>query len=171
MKLNNKGFTLVEVLAVVAIIAILGLIAIPSVISTINTGKNTSYKIMISNIITGSQSLYEEIEYNGITLYEYDTDGVTSTILTINPSTPSISTNLQTLVSNGFLTGTNNDCTAISCINRNKKILIDPKTKEDIGDCGIIITKTIDGNGIVKYVITKQDTKAKCPSEYKEVSE
>jgi prepilin-type N-terminal cleavage/methylation domain-containing protein len=39
MKMNNKGFTLVELLAVLAIIAIIGGIAIPNVISLMDNNK------------------------------------------------------------------------------------------------------------------------------------
>lgn len=39
MKMNNKGFTLVELLAVLAIIAIIGMIAIPNVISVVDNNK------------------------------------------------------------------------------------------------------------------------------------
>lgn len=167
MKLNNKGFTLVEILAVVAIIAILGLVAIPSVISTINTGKKTAYNTMISNVVTASQILYEEIEY-GIDLKKYDLDGATNEQITII-NDEKITINLQTLVSNGFLSGTNNECTA-TCTNNNKKIIYNPETKEDIGDCEIIITKS-NNNNKIKYTVTnKDDTISKCPSEYKEVN-
>ena len=43
MKLNSKGFTLVELLAVIVIIAILGIIAIPGVMSNINDSRDASY--------------------------------------------------------------------------------------------------------------------------------
>ena len=39
MKINNKGFTLVELLAVLAIIAIIGMIAVPNVISVVDNNK------------------------------------------------------------------------------------------------------------------------------------
>ena len=39
MKINSKGFTLVELLAVLAIIAIIGMIAIPNVISVVDNNK------------------------------------------------------------------------------------------------------------------------------------
>ena len=39
MKMNRKGFTLVELLAVLAIIAIIGMIAIPNVISLMDNSK------------------------------------------------------------------------------------------------------------------------------------
>ena len=71
-KLNNKGFTLVEVLAVVVIIAVLGGIAIPGVMSAMETGKKSSKKAMIENIKTASQELYEELYYMDGTLYRYN---------------------------------------------------------------------------------------------------
>lgn len=168
MSLDNKGFTLVEVLAVVVIIAILGLIAIPSVLSIINTSKDTSYDAMISNIIVASQSLYEEVD-NGIVLTQYDVEGVAGGNILINTS--SIETNLQTLVSNGFLNGTNDSDTS-----KHRKRLIDPKSKEDIGYCNILIKKEIDSSTlVVKFSVldksnSTNDPDNKCPSVYKEVS-
>ena len=123
MKLNNKGFTLIEILAVIVILSLLAGIAIPSVLSSINTSKDASYDIMISNIVTASGSLYEEIRYNGSGLYKYNLDG-THTELIVLANDDSISINLQTLVSNGFLNGSNNDCDDVSCTNQNKKILL-----------------------------------------------
>lgn len=158
MKLNNKGFTLVEVLAVVAIIAIIGGIAIPGVLSVINTGKDASYNIMISNIVTASQSLYEEVEFGGV-LYQYDANGKTTTKVTIT-SDNKLTTSLQTLVSNGFLSGVNGN-------DSNKQILLDPKTNNNIGSCKIVITKSMDDNGKVSYGVINNDSNSICPSEYK----
>lgn len=163
MRINNKGFTLVEVLAVIVIIAILGFIAVPNVLSTINVGKNKSYDIMISNIVTASESLYQEVEYGGGELYKYGNDGITNNPISINNN--NIEVNLQTLVSNGFLEGTNNNCT--TCSNKNEKILLDPRTKEDIGYCNINITKkTKKTENNVSYVVAKNDLNVKCPSIY-----
>lgn len=49
-KMNNKGFSLVELLAVVAILGIVGGIATVGVISTINTSKNKSEKIFVDKL-------------------------------------------------------------------------------------------------------------------------
>lgn len=49
-KLNNKGFTLVEMLAVIVILAIISGIATVGVISTINTSKNKSEKIFVDKL-------------------------------------------------------------------------------------------------------------------------
>ena len=161
MKLDNKGFTLVEVLAVVVIIAVIGMIAIPGVMSSINTGKDASYKIMVNNIVTASKSLYEEIEYNNSILYKYDDNGKTSDEVSILDD--SIIVNLQTLVSNGFLSGSNKEN------DTNNKVLINPKTKEDIGLCEIKITKKNFSNKVT-YEISSKNNLEGCPSDddYKE---
>lgn len=164
-KINNKGFTLIEVLAVVVIIAIIGLIALPSIISTINTGKNASYDITVKNITTASIGLHEEISYTATELYHYDNNGKTETKISVTNN--KIETNLQTLVSNGFLTGINNPNRNIN--NNNYKIITNPKTNEDIGECKIIIIKTVDSNFNTSYKIEDNSNISKCPTttEYK----
>ncbi|MEE3342947.1 MAG: prepilin-type N-terminal cleavage/methylation domain-containing protein [Bacilli bacterium] len=183
MKLNNKGFTLIEILAVVAIIAILGGIATLSIINTINSGKNTSNRIMIEDIMSASQILYEEINYgdNEEKLYHYSTSGKTNNEITITDN--SIEVRLQTLVSNGFLNGSENPCYKNSdegiinnnddyeettCTNNNKRIIRDPKSKEDIGTCKI---KIVNNEG--DYTITAindPSVTVTCPTTYERLS-
>ncbi len=146
-RLNNKGFTLIEVLVVIAMIALIAGIAIPNVLSSINTSKSVSEKAMIENIKTASQELYEEIEFTGNDLYDYN-----EKILITNNK---ITVHLQSLVTNGFLTGTGKN---------GEKILINPKTGDDIGDCQITITKTTDIDDTVSYTITNISTNNKCPN-------
>ena len=162
-KLNRKGFTLIEVLAVIVIIAIVGGIAIPNIMSTINSGKTASENTMIENIKTASEQLYKEIEYMDVTLYKYDNDGKTDDKIEIKKDENYIEVNLQTLVSNGFLSGTGKD------ENNAKKKIFNPKTNEDIGDCIIKITKIVDGNKTTYKVEPKvePDSKdSKCPQNY-----
>lgn len=173
-KINNKGFTLIEVLSVIVIIAILGLIAVPSVISSINKSKDSTYAISIKNIKTASQELFEELEFNQSTIYHYNQNGnSTGTPVTIikNDSDQTaaltitkIEVTLQTLINNGFLAGTNNTDTNSS--NKNKKVLINPKTDVDIGFCEIVITKKKESSGNVTYTITNNSQGDKsCPTD------
>ena len=156
MQLNNKGFTLVEVLAVIVIIGLLAGIAIPNVLSSINTSKNKAKEIMINNIKTGTKIMFEEVN-NGIDVYKYDNDG-NKTSDKINISGNTITINLQTLVSNGYLRGASND-------ENTKKILLDPITNKNIGYCQItIIRDTSEKNGNkVSYTITNNSGND-CPS-------
>lgn len=145
MKIDNKGFTLVEVLAVIAIITILGIIAVPNVISTIQKSRTASDNLLISNIHSASISLYEELG-TGIVLYHYSFEetGVTKKGDIDIDSDSFIEVNLQTLVSNGFLSGTNSD---------KGKVILNSKN-ENIGNCNIKITKqTDDANGKITYKV------------------
>ena len=155
MKLNNKGFTLVEVLAVIVILGVIGGIATSSVLSSINTSKESSYKLMVNNIIIASENLYKEVSF-GNTIYKYEQDGQKNKI-TIDSSDNTIKINLQTLVSNGFLTGSEN--TRQDETNKNKRCIKNPKTKEDIGTCNITIKK----NNKIYTVFPTTET-ANCPT-------
>jgi prepilin-type N-terminal cleavage/methylation domain-containing protein len=154
MKLNNKGFTLVELLAAVAIIVVLSAIVTPSILNSINTGKDKSYEIMVSNIVTASRELYEEVytdkEMLGeSSLYKYNDDGTKSNSK-IDTDGNSITVNLQTLVSNGFLSGTTEG---------SHKIILEPKTKGNIGSCVITITREVNSNNKVTYSIESKTNK------------
>ena len=48
--LSNKGFTLVELLAVIALLAIISVIAVYSAVNVIGSAKQKSYEVSISNI-------------------------------------------------------------------------------------------------------------------------
>ena len=169
MKLNNKGFTLIEVLAVVVILSVVSGIAVNGVLSSIRNSKNSSYNLMINNIVTASGLLYEEVENINIvgsnnSLYVYDSNGIKSDdIIKINDK--KITVTLQTLVSNGFLTGSNNDCSGNSCDNVNRKIIRDPNTDKDIGNCKIIISRD-DNKYKVEAFQTDNSLGELCPSSY-----
>lgn len=206
--LNNKGFTLIEVLATVVLIAVLGLIAVPNVLNTMNKSKESSYKIMVGDIKVAGKQLFEELEYADSTLYHYNMNGEKTGIISIEEITESdlqdeingslmsfsnyneedaskplmlelieakftkITLNLQTLVNNGFLSGTNNPG---NLENRNKKVILNPRDKTDIGACQITIAKALQsgssGYRNVDYVIYSQKmTGISCPTtiEYNE---
>ena len=64
MKLNNKGFTLVEVLAVVVILSILIAIMVPNVNYLINKNKEDNYKSLKSSIISAAKVYISDNRYN-----------------------------------------------------------------------------------------------------------
>lgn len=140
--MNSKGFTLIELLGVIVILAIILIITVPNVIENLNLGKKNSYSIMLNNIITASKVYYEECEY-GDTIDSYCTFIDNSMTIT-----------LQDLVSLGFLTGSNSE---------NGKVILEPINKENIGDCEITITKSVDINYIVTYTITSSNTSIDSP--------
>ena len=157
---NNKGFTLIEVLAVIVIIGILSLIAVPSVFSIINNGKNSSYDILVKDITIAAIGLHEEVSFVGTNLYYYDINGNTGNII---QASDKITINLQTLVSNGFLNGVNNLDENDS--NNNLKIITNPKTKDDIGECEIEIIKVVDDDTFqTSYIIENISDDEFCPT-------
>lgn len=63
MKLNKKGFTLVEVLAVIIILSIIMLILIPSVNHLIKENKRTNYETLKSTIINAAKTYASDYRY------------------------------------------------------------------------------------------------------------
>ena len=60
--MNNKGFTLIEVLGVIAIISIATFVVMKEIGSTLGIGGNEAYKLMKNNIISASESYVRESE-------------------------------------------------------------------------------------------------------------
>ena len=113
MKMNNKGFTLVEVVVVVAILALIGVLVMPNILNSLDTGKKSSDRVLYGDIKEAMQVMYEEKAYSAGNIYRYDNNGkvmdANDEAMPVIISGNSISTNIQTLISNGFLTGVNND--------------------------------------------------------------
>ena len=63
-KLNNKGFTLVEVIAVVVIMAILAIILIPSVTKYINEGREEALDGLKKSIVIAAKEYINDNRYN-----------------------------------------------------------------------------------------------------------
>lgn len=141
--MNNRGFTLIEVLAVIVILSLVGMIAVPSVLNTLNNSKVATDKVLYDNIGTGLKTMYEEIYFNSSLIYSYDNGG--KTVDKVSIADNKITTNIQTLVSNGFLSGANNSKECIdknsTCENKNTKIVLN-SNGDDIGTCKVGIKKT-----------------------------
>ena len=56
MKLNKKGFTLVELLAVIVVLAVIMVIAIPTVIDSMNSAKKSAFVMYGQKMITAAMS-------------------------------------------------------------------------------------------------------------------
>lgn len=63
MKLNNKGFSLVEVLAVVVIMGVLATIMVPIVADVINKNKSDNYENSIKSIISAAKLYISDNRY------------------------------------------------------------------------------------------------------------
>lgn len=178
MKLNNKGFTLVELISAVVIISLLTIIISSNVLNSLKNSKEKSYEIVVENIITASKGLFEEVYSNellGVSdtsiLYKYKEDGnkTTDEINISNETTneinisnkQSIIINLQTLVSNGFLTGSTNTTETGA-----KKIILNPKNQKNMGECQIKITKIVNQNGKVTYTIEPEPLESETNNDF-----
>lgn len=64
MKLNNKGFTLVEVLAVVVILSLLVIMVVPNVNSLIKQNNNNAYNNLKDNILVASKIYLSDNRYD-----------------------------------------------------------------------------------------------------------
>ena len=62
-KLNNKGFTLIEVLAVVVILSVLIAIMVPSVNHLIEKNKEDNYQSLKSGMIQATKVLFSDYRY------------------------------------------------------------------------------------------------------------
>ena len=147
MKINNKGFTLVELIAIIVIIAIIAAITTPRVIESFNQGKESSYDIMINNIVTSSKAYYEECQFGGLTHNGTSCSNEGTINLTLND-----------LVNTGFLTGTNETAEDGTVT----KVIKDLNIQEDIGSCSISITKAKEGQKYV-YIVNSTTSDEKCP--------
>lgn len=65
MKLNNKGFSLIEVVASLAIISFVFILVVSISTNTFSINKNKAYELMKNNIIKASKNYISECE-NGI---------------------------------------------------------------------------------------------------------
>ena len=151
--MNRKGFTLIELLAVIILVALIGVLVMPSVIDTSNKGKQSSYDILIKNIVIASKSYYEECEYGDLSDSKYGEYACTI------DSEKKITITLSDLANTGFLSVKDVD------ENNNKKQVLDPRNNNNISDCQITITKNIDEKYKVTYTITPNGG-TNCPTEY-----
>lgn len=111
--MNQKGFTMIEILAVFTITAVILLIAVPQIISTLKKGNDTAYKEFEDNVFIAAEAYIQDENIN-----------ITNNVTQIT---------LEQLVNSGYLKSTlvnpKNHEKVIS--NTNKKIIVKVKKDSD----------------------------------------
>ena len=160
--MNKKGFTLIELLAVIVVLGVVLLLAMPSILDSINTSRDSSYKILIGNIKTAAETYYQECEYGDLS--DESKYGVYA--CTIDNNT--INTTIGALANTGIL--------KVSADDSGSLIVKDPRdTTKNLNSCKITITKKKedkkDKNGItsskVMYEVKAgKGSDSNCPTTY-----
>lgn len=134
--MNNKGFTLIEIIIVIAIIALLALLITPNAISMINKNKFDNYKNLQDSIRRAADSYLSDQRYKSdIKYYKNDYSTPEYCNSSNNPSEVYTKITLKTLVDGNYLTegsgGITNPCTNLKIDLGNEiKITLNCKTKK-----------------------------------------
>lgn len=159
--MNKKGFTLIELLAVIVVLGVVLLLAMPSILDSINTSRDSSYKILIGNINTAAETYYQECEYGDLS--DKNKYGNYACAITDGNT---INTTIGALANTGILKVSESD-------ENNKLVVLDPRdNKKNLNDCKITITKEkkdiTDNNGITSSKVmyeVKGSTQDGCPTD------
>ena len=127
--MNNRGFTLVELLATLVILAIVLTIGSFSIIKIIEHSKEKNFNLLLGEIRSAAEMYYQECKY-GESLD--DDENVCSHDNGI------YITKLSTLVSYGFLKG-NDTIKDDRSVNYQKYTIINPNDEVNISECEISI--------------------------------
>lgn len=137
MRANNKGFTLVELIATIVLLSIILSVGSYLITSIMKKSKEKDYEILINNINDAAETYYQECKHSG-----------SSGPITCNLS----SVALGDLVEYGYL---NNNG-----VDENKNKLVNPTNNQDIGYCQISITYDKENGKIVVVPISGDN----CPT-------
>lgn len=149
--MNKKGFTLIELLAVIVVLGVVLLLAMPSILDSINTSRDSSYKILIGNIKTAAETYYQECEYGDLS--DKNKYGNYACAITDGNT---INTTIGALANTGIL--------KVSADDSGFLIVKDPRdTTKNLNSCGIQIIKSVDNKFKVTYQINGS-TQDGCPT-------
>lgn len=143
-RLNNKGFTLVELIAVMLLLSLVMGIGGYSVTRVINSSREKDYDLLIGNIKNAAEDYYIECKYGK----------ASDSSLVCDETSGSYLITLGDLVDYGFLTGNKKD-------ENDKYTLVNPINDKNIYNCNIKINYS---NGDV--LVIKNDTNGNCPLSY-----
>ena len=131
IKLNKKGFTLVELIATIVVLALVVSISAYAITNIINSAKEKNYELLIKNIKDASETYYQECKYS-------NNSGITC----------DDTVKLQDLVNYGYLKGNGTK--------DNKMEIINPKDNKNIGACSIAV-KNENGKLTIEGSCPKED--------------
>ena len=150
--MDNKGFTLIELIATIMLLSIVMAITTVSVVNIIDNSKEKSYNLLVNNIKIGAQGYFEECENKNITNNKIISCPTFVTEETVDYTTKYFETTLLDLAKYGFLKSTATD-------SEDNKIVENPQTNENISNCKIKVTKKLKkSNYKVSYETTKIDS-------------
>ena len=138
--MNNKGFTLIELIVTIVILAIVMSFGAYSIISIINATKEQNYQTLVKNIKSAVESYAIECKYS-------KTDNIDCTDKQIT---------LGELVKYGYLSGNSKDDTT------KEYTLINPKDNKSISNCIVKYAENSKG----KITVTAVTTTGSCPKPY-----
>ena len=130
---NNRGFTLIELVATIVVLSLVMAITAYSITTIMKKNKEELRNQLIVNIKNAAESYYQECKY------------ANNEAINCNFSNNTLSTTLGDLVNNGYLTGNSKE------ENTQNYVLVDPITKANISNC-IINIKSQNGKIYVDNV-------------------
>jgi len=148
--MNNKGFTLIELIMVIALLAIIGLLSVPNIIKMINKNKVDNYNSTIDSIIEATKLYVSDNRYS-LTFKDNDncTPGSTGNISTTIPLS-------NLITSKNIKESVKNFCTDENIKNTTEiKVTLNCSTKQFSYDIQYNDTTT---NLITKIDVTDDDT-------------
>ena len=152
--MNNKGFTLVELLATIVVLAMVISIGTYAITGIINNAKEKNYQLLIANTKDGAEVYYQECKYSSKVATN---TRIGCTSITEN-GVVKYQTTLGDLVNYGYLKGNKQDAE-----NDKKFTIVNPKDDVTISECTINVWFD-DSSKTVK--VSAINPSGSCPKEY-----
>lgn len=141
--MNNKGFTLVELIATIVVLALVMGLASYSIVGIIKRSKEKNYELLVTNIKDAAETYYQECRY------------AKNSAISCYPNDNTYTITLGNLVEYGYLKGNSKD-------SDDKYTLVNPLDDVDISEC-IIQIRYNNGKINVSDVDHVLDS---CPMDY-----
>ena len=149
--MNNKGFTLIELIVTIILLAVILSIGAYSIISIVKDSKEKNYQTLIKSVKSAVESYVIECQYNG------DGGGV------VDCSDNEVT--LGELVTYGYLSG---NAKVASGDNKDNYTIVNPKDNNAINNCTVSYTRNSSG---VITITTPYDSNSSysgsCPTNIK----